>query len=128
MDPISNMLNQIKQANNKFIETIELRASKINVEIAKILKEEGFISNYKVSTDKQPLLKIGLKFTAQKERVIQGVKRVSRPGLRIYKKYTEIPSIQNGLGIAIVSTSRGLMAGQKAQEKKIGGELLCYVW
>ncbi len=128
-DPIANMLNQIKNANHKFIENIELTASKVKVEIAKVLKDEGFIGAYKVAADqRQPTLKITLKFSAQKERVIQGIKRVSRPGLRVYKPHTEIPAIQNGLGTAIISTSKGVMSTQKAKEKKVGGEIIAYIW
>ncbi len=128
-DPIANMLNQLKNANHKFIENIEMPASKIKVEIAKVLKDEGFIGGYKVAADqRQPVLKITLKFSAQKERVIQGVKRVSRPGLRVYRPHAEIPVIQNGLGIAIISTSKGVLSTQKAREKKVGGEILAYIW
>ena len=128
-DPIANLLNQIKNANHKFIENVEVPASKVKVEIARVLKEEGFIANYKVSPDqRQPTLKINMKFSPQKERVIQEIHRVSRPGLRVYKTHDEIPAIQNGLGIAIVSTSKGMMSGQKAREKKVGGEVICYIW
>ncbi len=128
-DSIANMLSQISNANHKFKESIDLPASKMKVEIARVLKEEGFIANYKVAQDRrQGTLRITLKYTPEKERVIQGVKRVSRPSLRVYHKSADIPSIQNGLGLAIVSTSKGLMTGQKARESKIGGEVLCYVW
>jgi small subunit ribosomal protein S8 len=128
-DPIGDMLNQIKQANHKFIETIDVPASKLKVEIAKALKEEGFIGSYKLNQEqRRGNLRMTLKFTPQKERVIQGIKRVSRPGLRIYRKYDEIPAIQNGLGVVILSTSKGILTGQKAREKKLGGEILCYVW
>jgi small subunit ribosomal protein S8 len=99
------------------------------VEIAKVLKDEGFIGNYKVGQDqRQSTLKIAMKFSPQKERVIQGIKRVSRPGLRVYKPYNEIPAIQNGLGTAIVSTSKGVLSTQKAREKKVGGEIIAYIW
>jgi small subunit ribosomal protein S8 len=128
-DPIANMLNQIVNANHKFIETIEMPASKIKVELARVLKEEGFISNYKLSQEQsRSSLKITLKFTPAKERAIQGVKRVSRPGLRVYQGYGEIRSIQNGLGTTILSTSKGLMPGTKAKEKKLGGEVICHIW
>lgn len=129
MDKIADMLAQIVNANHKFKETIDVPASKVKVEIARVLKEEGYISNYRVSQDKvQGAIKITMKYTPQKERVIQGVKRVSRPGLRIYRKWSEIQSVQNGLGTAIISTSKGLLSGQKAREKKLGGEILCYIW
>jgi small subunit ribosomal protein S8 len=101
----------------------------VKVEIARVLKEEGYISNYRVAPDKkQGVLRLTLKYTAGKERVIRGMKRVSKPGLRVYRPYDSIPSVQNGLGTIIVSTSRGVMSGQSAKEKKVGGEVLCYVW
>ncbi len=128
-DPISNLFAQISNANHKFIETVDTPASKMKVEVVKVLKEEGFIGNYKVVQDQQrPVLRITLKFSPQKERVFQKIKRISHQGLRIYRKYSEIPPIQNGLGCAILSTSRGVMSGQKAREKKVGGEVLCYIW
>jgi small subunit ribosomal protein S8 len=123
------MLAQISNANHKFKETIDVPVSKIKVEIARVLKEEGYISNYRVAQDKrQGTIRLTMKFTPQKERVINGVKRVSKPGLRIYRKWSEIPSIQNGLGTAIISTSKGVVSGQRAKEKKMGGEVLCYIW
>ncbi|MFN0116700.1 MAG: 30S ribosomal protein S8 [Elusimicrobiota bacterium] len=129
MDTIGNMIAQIANANHKFKESIDVPVSKVKVEIAKVLKEEGFISNYRVAQDKKTsVLKVTMKYTAQKERVIQGVKRVSTPGLRVYKKWTEIPSIKNGLGTAVISTSKGLLSSQKAREKKLGGEVICYIW
>ncbi len=128
-DPIANMLVSIANANHKFKETVDLPVSKLKVEVARVLKEEGYISNYRVAQDKrQGTLRLTLKYTAQKERIIQGVKRVSKPGLRVYKKWNEIPSVQNGLGTAILSTSKGILAGQRAKEKKLGGEVLCYIW
>ncbi|MCG3204246.1 MAG: 30S ribosomal protein S8 [Elusimicrobia bacterium] len=129
MDPIANMLTQISNANHKFKETLDMPASKIKTEIARVLKEEGYISNYRVSQDKHVnTIRVTMKYSPQKERVIQGVKRVSSPGLRVYRKWTEIPSIQNGLGTVILSTSKGILSGQKAKEKKLGGEVLCYIW
>lgn len=129
MDPIANMLAQISNANHKFKETIDMPASKIKTEIARVLKEEGFIGNYRVAQDKKAsTLRLSMKYSAQRERIIQGFKRVSKPGLRVYRKATEIPSIRNGLGTAIISTSKGVMSAQKAKEKKLGGEVLCYVW
>jgi small subunit ribosomal protein S8 len=129
MDNIANMLVAIKMANHKFKETVDLPSSKIKVEIARVLKEEGYIANYRVAADKkQGTLRLSMKYTAQKERVIQGVKRVSKPGLRIYRQWDALPSVQNGLGTAIVSTSKGVLSGQKAKEKKLGGEVLCLVW
>lgn len=128
-DPIANMLVSIVNANHKFKETVDVPVSKLKVEVARVLKEEGFISNYRVAQDKrQGTLRLTLKYTTAKERIIQGVKRISKPGLRVYSKWTEIPSVRNGMGTAILSTSKGILAGQKAKEKKLGGEVLCYVW
>ncbi len=129
MDNIANMVAQIVNANHKFKESIDVPSSKLKVEIARVLKEEGYISNYRVAPDKkQGILRVTLKYTPAKERVIRGMKRISKPGLRAYRPYGEIPSVQNGLGTVIISTSRGVMSGQTAKEKKVGGEVLCYVW
>jgi len=128
-DPIANMLAQINNANHKFKETVDVPASKLKAEIARVLKEEGFISNFRVAQDKRAsTIRLTMKYTAQKERVIQGVKRISKPGLRVYRKWTEIPSVQNGLGTAILSTSKGVLSSRRAKEKKLGGEILCYCW
>ncbi len=128
-DTLANMLSSIANANHKFKETVDLPASKLKTEVARVLKEEGYISSYRLAQDKrQGTLRLSLKYTAQKERVIQGLKRISRPGLRIYRQWDEIPVVQNGLGTAIVSTSKGVLSGQKAKEKKVGGEILCFVW
>ncbi len=129
MDPIANMLAQLFNANHKFKETVDVPASKVKAEIARVLKEEGYISNFRVAQEKRAnTIRVTMKYSAQKERVLQGVKRVSKPGLRVYRKWDEIPSVQNGLGTAIISTSKGVLSGQKAKEKKLGGEVLCYVW
>ncbi len=128
-DPVANMLVQISNANRKFKETVDVPVSKIKVAVARVLKEEGYISSYRVAQDKhQGVMRLTLKYTPQKENVIQGVERISKPGLRIYRKWTEIPSVKNGLGTAILSTSKGLMSGQKAREKKLGGELIGLIW
>ncbi len=129
MDPIANMLTQLSNANHKFKETVDIPASKVKTEIARVLKEEGYISNFRVSQDKRTnTIRVTMKYSPAKERVLQGVKRISKPGLRVYRKWSEIPSVQNGLGTAIVSTSKGVLAGQRAKEKKLGGEVLCFVW
>ncbi len=128
-DMLANMLSAISNANHKFKENVDVPASKLKNEVARVLKEEGYIANFRLAQDKkQGTLKMTLRYTPQKERVIQGVKRVSRPGLRIYRQWDEIPTVQNGLGTAIISTSRGILTGQKAKEKKVGGEVLCYIW
>lgn len=129
MDTIANMLVSLKNANEKFKESVDIPASKMKVEMARVLKEEGFISSYKLLTEQHKgTLKINLKYSSQKERALQGMKRVSRPSLRVFKQHDDIPHVQNGMGIAILSTSQGLMSGHKAREKKVGGEVLCYVW
>ena len=128
-DTIADMLSHIANANHKFKETIEMPASRVRSEIARVLKEEGYINHFKVAPDqKQGVLKMTLKYTPQKERAINGLKRVSRPGLRRYAGAEEIPNVQNGLGIAIVSTSKGLMTGHQARQQRLGGEILCIVW
>lgn len=129
MDTIANMLAQISNANHKQKEAVEMPASKLKVEIARVLKEEGYITHYKVIQDrKQGQLRLNLRYSPARERVIQGVKRVSRPGLRVYRGSGELPIVQNGLGTAIVSTSKGVMSGDKARQQKLGGEILCLVW
>ena len=128
-DIIADMLSHIANANHKQKETIELPASKVRAEIARVLKEEGFITHYKVTPDKkQGVLKVTLKYGSNNDRVIQGLRRISKSSRRTYKKADEIPSVQNGLGIAIVSTSKGIMSGQQAKAKKLGGEILAHVW
>ena len=127
-DPIADMLTRIRNANQLRYKEVEMPSSKIKEEIARILKEEGFIANYKVSengAEKQIVLT--LKYV-KKQRVITGLKRISKPGLRVYAKADEIPSVLNGLGIAIVSTSMGVMTGRDAKKKSLGGEVLAYVW
>ena len=128
-DPIGNMLCQITNASHKFKETVEMPSSKLKVELARVLKEEGFISHYKVVPDRiQSTLKLGLKYAGSKERVIQGMKRVSKQGLRVFRGWEEIPSVQNGLGSSVISTSKGVMSGDQARKNKLGGWILCFVW
>lgn len=128
-DPIADMLVRLSNANHKLKETVDIPASKMKVEIARILKEEGYISNYRVAKEKgHGTLRLNLKFSPAKDRIIHNVKRISRPGLRIYRGCGEIPVVQNGLGTAILSTPKGVMTGDAAREKKIGGEVLCLVW
>ena len=108
---------------------VEVPASKIKTEIARILKEEGFISNYEIKKDKvQNTIVLNLKYGQNKERVITGLKRISKPGLRVYAKAEEIPKVLNGLGIAIVSTSKGIMTDKNARKESLGGEVLAYIW
>ena len=127
-DPIADMLTRIRNANQLRYVEVEMPTSKMKEEIARILKEEGYISDFKVVDDeKQNKLVLNLKYN-KKERVITGLKRISKPGLRVYAKWVDIPSVLNGLGIAIVSTSEGVMTGRDAKSKKLGGEVLAYIW
>ena len=128
-DPIADMLSRIRNGIQARHDRVELPASKLKVEIAKILKNEGFISNYKLVEDKvQSTLRIYLKYSEDGEPVIHGIERVSRPGRRVYRNKQEIPRVLGGLGLAIVSTSKGVLSGSEAAKTGIGGEVLCQVW
>jgi small subunit ribosomal protein S8 len=128
-DPIADMFTRIRNANAKLIEKVDVPSSKLQVEVAKILKEEGYIANYKSIEDhKQGILRIYLKYTQEGKKTLMGIKRVSRPGLKIYKKNSELPKIIGGMGIAIISTSKGLMTDKHARTAKLGGEVIAYVW
>ena len=128
-DTIADMLTRIRNANQMRYQEVSVPASNLKVSLAKILKEEGFIEDYKVVNDNvQGTIELTLKYGQNKERVITGLKRISKPGLRVYAKADEMPRVLNGLGIAIVSTSEGLMTDKEARAKKIGGEVLAYIW
>ncbi len=128
-DPIADMLTRIRNANVMRYKEVEVPASKIKVEIARILKEEGFISDYKIKKNNvQNIISLNLKYGQNKERVITGLKRISKPGLRVYASVEELPRVLNGLGIAIVSTSKGLMTEKEARKESLGGEVLAYIW
>ena len=128
-DPIADMLTRIRNANVMRYKEVEVPASKIKLEIARILKEEGFIADYKIQeNDVQNTIVLNLKYGQNKERVITGLKRISKPGLRVYAKHEEIPKVLNGLGIAIVSTSKGIMTDKDARKQSLGGEVLAYIW
>lgn len=128
-DPIADMLTRIRNANTMRYKNVEVPASKMKLEIAKILKEEGFIEDFKSEKgDKENMLVLTLKYGPNKERVITGLKRISKPGLRVYAKVDEIPKVLNGLGIAIISTPKGVMTDKKARELGVGGEVLAYIW
>ena len=128
-DPIADMLTRIRNANQLRYKEVEMPTSKMKEEIARILKEEGYIADYKITDQKsQNKLTLTLKYGAKKERVITGLKRISKPGLRVYAKADEIPSVLNGLGIAVVSTSEGVMTGRDAKKKTLGGEVIAYIW
>ena len=121
--------HNISEYENQLDQTIVLNFQKIKTEIARILKEEGFISNYEIKKDKvQNTIVLNLKYGQNKERVITGLKRISKPGLRVYAKAEEIPKVLNGLGIAIVSTSKGIMTDKNARKESLGGEVLAYIW
>lgn len=127
-DTIADMLTRIRNANQMRYEEVTVPASNIKKEIARILKEEGFIKDYKiVSDDAQGTIVLTLKYN-KKERVITGLKRISKPGLRVYAKNDNIPKVVNGLGIAIISTSKGIMTDKQARKENIGGEVLAYIW
>lgn len=128
-DPIADMLTRIRNANSARHETVDIPASNMKKAIAEILNEEGYIKSYQVIEDnKQGVIRVALKYGPSKEKVISGIKRISKPGLRIYAGASEVPKVLNGLGIAIISTSRGIMTDKKARQENIGGEVLAYVW
>ena len=128
-DPIADMLTRIRNANQMRDKEVEVPASNLKIEIAKILKEEGFVNDYKIKKNNvQNIIVINLKYTENKVRVITGLTKISKPGLRVYVKADEVPKVLNGLGIAIISTSKGVMTDKKARELSLGGEVLAYVW
>ena len=128
-DPIADMLTRIRNANQMRYKEVEVPASKMKLEIARILKEEGFINDYKVKKNNvQNIIVLSLKYGQNRERVITGLKRISKPGLRVYAKATEVPRVLNGLGIAIISTSKGVMTDKNARTESLGGEVLAYIW
>ena len=128
-DPIADMLTRIRNANMVRHEKLEIPASKIKKEVAEILKREGFVRDVEfIEDNKQGIIRIFLKYGGNNERVITGLKRISKPGLRVYAKTGEVPRVLNGLGIAIVSTSTGVLTDKEARAKQVGGEVLAYVW
>ena len=128
-DPIADMLTRIRNANQMRYKEVEVPASKIKLSIAEILKNEGYISDYKVKKNNvQDIIVLNLKYGQNKERVITGLKRISKPGLRVYSKAEELPRVLNGLGIAIISTSKGLMVDREARKQSLGGEVVAYIW
>ncbi len=129
VDPISDMLTRIRNANALRYETVSMPSSNMKVEIAKILKDEGFINDYEISNAKvKKELKITLKYGANQERVISGLKKISKPGLRVTSDSDHLPRVLKGLGIAIISTSKGVMTDSKARALGVGGEVLAYIW
>ncbi len=127
-DPIADMLTRIRNANQARHEMVEIPASKEKTEIARILKEEGYINNYQVSGEVKKTITIELKYSADNEKVITGIRRISKPGLRVYAKVDAIPRVLNGLGVAILSTSAGIVSDKTARAKRVGGEVIAYIW
>ncbi|MCI6508647.1 MAG: 30S ribosomal protein S8 [Bacilli bacterium] len=127
-DPIADMLTRIRNANQAKHENVTMPASRLKLEILAVLKNEGYISEYeKVEDGKQGIIKVTLKYN-NKDRVIKGIKKISKPGLRVYAKSSELPKVLNGLGVAIISTSNGIMTDREARSKKLGGEVIAFVW
>ena len=130
-DTVSDMLTRVRNANTALHDTVEMPSSKLRVEIARVLQDEGYIASYEVREDEGSPVKVlvvGLKYDKQRRRVISGLKRISRPGKRVYADRTTIPRIIGGMGIAIMSTSSGVITGHEAARRGIGGEVLCAVW
>jgi small subunit ribosomal protein S8 len=128
-DPLADMFTRIRNANLAFHDTVDVPYSNIKFEVAKVLEQEGYIAAYKVK-DKKPqnVITISLKYLPNKKRVISGIKRISKPGLRVYAKQDSIPKVLGGLGIAVLSSSKGIMTDRKAREIGVGGEVIAYVW
>ncbi|HML38041.1 MAG TPA: 30S ribosomal protein S8 [Bacillota bacterium] len=128
-DPIADMLTRIRNANTVGHATVEIPASKMKRSIAGILASEGYIKGFDVIDDnKQGIIRIQMKYGADKERVISGIKKISKPGLKVYAKSDEVPKVLGGLGIAIISTSNGIISDKEARKLGVGGEVICYVW
>ena len=127
-DPIADMLTRIRNAQQARHESVDIPSSKMKIEIAEILKEEGFIADYSVNGDVKKVITVTLKYGSNNEKVISGIKRISKPGLRVYANGENLPRVLNGLGIAIISTSQGVMTDRNARAKHIGGEVVAYVW
>ncbi len=128
-DPVADFLTRIRNGNMVMHETVEAPSSRIKVSIAEIMKEEGYIKDYEYIQDgKQGIIRVYLKYGPNKEKVITGIKRISKPGLRVYVKKDEIPKVLGGLGTAVISTSKGLMTDKSARKTGLGGEVICYIW
>ena len=128
-DPIADMLTRIRNANSAKFKTVDIPASKMKKAIAEILFNEGYIKEYEeIKNDNQGIIRVSLKYTDKGKKVISGLRRISKPGLRIYASQDELPKVLNGLGIALISTSKGIMTDKKARELGVGGEVLAYIW
>ena len=128
-DPISDLLTRVRNANRAFHEKVDVPASKMKQEVVRLIKDEGFIRNFKVIEDnRQGMIRVFLKYGPNRERVINTVQRISKPGCRVYTSAENIPRVLGGLGVAIISTSRGIMTDRQARRAHVGGEVLCYIW
>jgi small subunit ribosomal protein S8 len=128
-DPIADFLSRIRNAGTVYHDKIEVPSSNIKKALADLMKQEGFIKDYEIIEDnKQGILKVYLKYGPNRERVISGLKRISRPGLRIYAKKDQLPKVLGGLGVAVISTSKGIMPDRQARREGLGGEVICYIW
>jgi small subunit ribosomal protein S8 len=128
-DPIADMLTRIRNANLAKQEKVDIPSSNLKLELARVLKEEGYIKNFKLLKDrKQGIVRVYMKYSPEEFRVINGLKRVSRPGNRVYVGADDIPRVMGGLGVAIISTSRGVMVDRVSRQRNIGGEIICYIW
>ena len=128
-DPVADLLTRVRNASSAKHDFVEVPASKLNMEIVRILQSEGFIKNTEMLRDRQfPTAKLALKYGPKQEKIISNLRRVSKPGLRVYAKRDKVPRVLRGLGVAIISTSRGVMTDREARRQGIGGEILCYVW
>ena len=129
-DPISDMLTRIRNANAAMKDDVTMPSSKQKIALAEILTREGYISDFQVLDNAGPVkqLKVGLKYSDDRQRTISGIKRVSTPGLRVYRAATEVPRVLGGLGVAVLSTSQGLMTDREARQRNVGGEVMCFVW
>lgn len=131
MDQLSDLLTRIRNANLRQKDRVDVPHSKLKLEVVRILKEEGFVANYKTffaNGNKRGTIRVFMKFSPEKEAVIRGIQRVSKPGLRIYRSYREIPRVRGGFAVTILSTPQGVITDKQAKEKKVGGEILCQVW
>jgi len=128
-DPIADMLTRIRNANTVYRDRVDVPGSKIKRAIAELLKEEGYIQDYRwIDDDKQGVIRLYLKYGPDRERVISGLRRISKPGLRVYAAKDELPKVLGGLGIAVISTSKGVLSDRRARREGVGGEVVCYVW
>lgn len=131
MDPISDLLTRIRNSNTRHQDRVDVPMSKVKLEVVRVLKDEGFIANYKSlynGNNKRGTIRVFLKYSPTKECVIRGIKRVSKPGLRVYMGSSSVPRVLGGMGISILSTNQGLMTDREARKRRVGGEVLCQVW